>query len=101
MLKHLLPGAAFTIIDADAENLSTARRFIDGSVEVVHAWYTPEQVSGFDLVVLPLAFRGDREMIYRQPPAPFVIVHDWLWHRRGVGVVVSWLLLKRLNLVRP
>ena len=28
-----------------------------------------------------------------------VLVHDWIWARRGRGVVVSWLLLKRLNLV--
>jgi len=27
-------------------------------------------------------------------------VHDWIWHRRGEGVIVSWALLKRLNLVK-
>jgi hypothetical protein len=31
-----------------------------------------------------------------------VIVHDWIWSRRARGVVVSWWLLKRANLVeRP
>ena len=33
-------------------------------------------------------------------PARAVAVHDWIWHRRGEGFVVSFLLLKRLNLVR-
>jgi hypothetical protein len=28
------------------------------------------------------------------------VVHDWLWRPRGRSVVVSLLLLKRLNLVR-
>jgi hypothetical protein len=26
-------------------------------------------------------------------------VHDWLWRKRGVSRVVSFLLLKRVNLV--
>ena len=55
---------------------------------------------GADLVVLPLAFDGDRDAIYAHPPAPVVVVHDWIWRRRGEGYVVSFLLLKRLNLVR-
>ena len=54
----------------------------------------------FDLLVIPLAFIGDRATIYRRPPAPAVLVHDWLWHRRGAGVTISPLLLKRLNLVK-
>ena len=53
----------------------------------------------FDLLVVPLAFIGDRSVIYRRPPAPAVLVHDWLWRRRGTSVIVSLLLLKRLNLV--
>jgi hypothetical protein len=47
-----------------------------------------------------LCLDGDREAIYCRPPSPFVLVHDWIWHRRGVGAVVSTALLKRLNLVR-
>jgi hypothetical protein len=101
VLRRILPEADFTIIDGDAENLGTARQFVDGRVELIHAWYAPEAVREFDLVVFPLAFRGDRGEIYRQPPAARVVVHDWMWRRRGLGVIVSWLLLKRLNLVRP
>jgi hypothetical protein len=50
-------------------------------------------------VVIPLAFIGDREHVYLQPPANATMVHDWLWKPRGGGVRVSCLLLKRLNLV--
>jgi hypothetical protein len=51
--------------------------------------------------VFPLAFDGARAAGYRAPPAPVVFVHDWVWRRRGAGVVVSLLLLKRLNRVGP
>ena len=57
-------------------------------------------MEGFDVVVFPLAFSGDRPAIYRDPPAPVVFVHDWIWRRRGDGVVISLLLLKRLNRVQ-
>jgi hypothetical protein len=52
-----------------------------------------------DLVVVPLSFMGDRRAVYEHPPARIVLVHDWLWNSHGGGVRVSWLLLKRLNLV--
>jgi hypothetical protein len=52
-----------------------------------------------DLLVVPLCFDGDREAIYRHPPARAVIVHDWLWRPRGTSRVVSFALLKRVNLV--
>jgi len=50
-------------------------------------------------VVIPLAFDGSRSAIYRQPPAPAVLVHDWFWRPRGTSVIISHSLLKRLNLV--
>ena len=58
-------------------------------------------MKGFDVVVFPLAFTGDRSGIYREPPAPVVFVHDWIWQRRGASVVISLLLFKRLNRVQP
>jgi len=66
----------------------------------VHARHDPEQHVDADLVVVPLAYRGDRGRFYREPPAAKVIVHDWIWAPRGKTALVSWLLLKRLNLVR-
>ena len=56
-------------------------------------------IENADLVVVPLSFIGDRRTVYEQPPARAVLVHDWLWRTHGGGVRVSWLLLKRLNLV--
>jgi hypothetical protein len=52
-----------------------------------------------DLVVVPLALRGRKAEFYLYPPVPNVLIHDWLWRSRGQSMVVSWLLLKRLNLV--
>jgi hypothetical protein len=99
VLTRLLPGASFTVIDRSAENVAVARSLAPAGVEFVNASYDPALVRGFDVVVFPLAFDGEREGIYREPPATVVFVHDWVWRRRGMGVVVSWLLLKRLNLV--
>lgn len=98
-LDQLLPGASFTVIDRVAENIAVARPLAPAGADFVCAAYDPALVAGFDVVVFPLAFDGDRAAIYRAPPAPIVFVHDWLWCRRGAGVVVSYLLLKRLNRV--
>ena len=100
ILGRLLPQAKLVLIDLNAEHLAVARRFT-GEAECVSARFEPEAPCDFDLLVIPLAFVGDRAAIYRQPPAPAVLVHDWVWRRRGAGVVVSWWLLKRLNLVQP
>jgi hypothetical protein len=101
VLRRLLPGARFLVIDRSAENITTALPYAGPDVEFVHDCYRPELLAGCDLAVFPLAFVGDRAALYRSPPAPRVVVHDWLWRRRGTGAVVSPLLLKRLNLVRP
>ena len=99
-MDHHMHHSVFTILDANPDNLETASRFLDDKVRTVHAWYEPNHAAGFDLVVFPLAFRGERAELYRQPPAPLVAVHDWAWRQRGNGVLVSLFLLKRLNLVR-
>jgi hypothetical protein len=103
VLQRLLPQARFRVVDRSAENLALAQALLPNGadLEVVHEEYEPARLDGADLVVFPLAFIGDRAAIYHRPPAPFVLVHDWLWRRRGRGTVVSWLLLKRLNLVQP
>lgn len=100
VLGRLLPHAALTVVDLDPAHLESARAFLDARVRVVCRRFEPGDSEDADLVVIPLAFRGDREAIYRAPNAPLVLVHDWIWRRRGDGVRVSWLLLKRLNLVR-
>ena len=70
-----------------------------GRVRVRHELFDPGSTEPADLVVIPLSFIGDRDRVYREPAAPVVLVHDWMWKTRGGGVRVSWLLLKRLNLV--
>jgi hypothetical protein len=102
ILQTLLPAAHLTIIDGSPANLDRARAQLDGStVEFVHAWYPQADTGPYDLVVFPLSFGGRRGDVYRRPPARAVIVHDWIWRKRGVSHIVSILLLKRVNLVRP
>jgi len=100
LLRQLFPTAQLVIIDACIKHLDLARSFLPGDVEVVCDWYAPERHPGFDLVVIPLAYVGDRAQIYSCPPAPTTLVHDWLWRPYGDGRVVSWILLKRINLLR-
>jgi hypothetical protein len=100
VLRRLLPEASFVVIDRSEENLATARALAPAGISYEHACYEPSLVARCEVVVFPLAFVGDRDTIYRQPPAPIVFAHDWLWRCRGTGVIVSWLLLKRLNRLR-
>jgi len=103
ILRRLLPEAAITIVDANAAHLEIARRRLNGAnVRFVHErWVSTGSIAAeTDLVVFPLSFDGDRHAIYARPPARWVLVHDWIWRRRGASRVVSPLLLKRVNLVR-
>jgi hypothetical protein len=99
ILRQLLPHSRLVLIDMSADNLAVARRFLDGEVEFINKRFEPAVECQFDLLIIPLAFEGDRRTIYDRPPASAVLVHDWIWRRRGASVIVSWLLLKRLNLV--
>jgi hypothetical protein len=101
ILKQLLPSARITIIDASLANLERARALVDApDVEMVHARYAGTGGDRYDLLVIPLSFDGDRGAVYAHPPAAAVLVHDWIWHRRGESRIVSFALLKRINLVR-
>jgi fatty acid desaturase len=105
VLMKVLPAASLTIVDASARNLDIASRFLNGAIALRHRTYRlrsasqTDEADATDLVVIPLAFVGDRDGFYRDPPAPRVLVHDWIWRRRAEGVIVSWFLLKRLNLI--
>ena len=102
--SNLCPTARVTIIDADAAHLARARAHLAAchhpALELVHTTWDPRAPQTHDLIIVPLALVGDREAVYTAPGPPR-LVHDWVWRRRGPGVVVSWPLLKRLNLVRP
>jgi hypothetical protein len=102
IVRRLLPDASIRIIDADDEHLAIARPFLDDRVLCEHRAYdaAAPDAGEADLLVTPLAFVGDRPRLYDRPPARAVLVHDWVWRRRDLpGATVSWLLLKRLNLV--
>jgi hypothetical protein len=100
LLRELLPAASLTIVDSSPRNLQTARKFLGGGIEYRNERYVPGESRDCDLTVIPLCLDGDREAIYRHPPSPAVLVHEWIWRRRGVGAIVSALLLKRVNLLR-
>jgi hypothetical protein len=101
ILRQLRPSARLTVIDANLKNLVCARTWVGAETATfVNARYPrPDLASDFDLAIIPLAFAGDRASLYAHPPAPALIVHDWLWRRRGTSRIVSIALLKRMNLV--
>jgi hypothetical protein len=113
VLARLLPDARLTLVDAVPAHLAQARAFLEeGPHAHAHAHIHIRYVSGVfdaascapapDLLVVPLAFRGERARFYREPPAALVAVHDWMWRVRGCrGARVSFLLAKRINLVKP
>jgi len=97
VLKNIYPGADVVAIDGDQRHIEIAKRFV--KAKFIHEWFDPQRHGNFDLMVIPLAYVGDKRTLYEQPIAPNVLVHDWIWRKRGPGAVVSILLLKRLNLV--
>lgn len=99
ILERLLAGSELVIIDQSRRNLTRARRFLGDRATYRQAWYAPEEGRDFDLVVVPLAYRGDRERLYRDPEATALLIHDWIW-KSGEGAIVSPFLLKRINLIR-
>ncbi len=99
ILRRLRPEAHLTIVDAQRDHLEVARPFLADGVEMREQFFDPRSDDAGDLVVIPLSFIGNRRDVYRNPPARAALVHDWLWNTQGRSVRVSWLLLKRLNLV--
>jgi hypothetical protein len=119
ILRDLLPDAVITIVDDNREHLEIARSFLDRRadggdtharacraeaparrrVTFRHELYDPRTPDSADLLVIPLALIGNRQAFYRESPARWTLIHDWLWNRHADGVLVSLWLLKRLNLV--
>ena len=99
VLRRVSPQTSLTIVDANEEHLRVARRFLDGDVVLRQSFFAGSAPPGVDLAIVPLAYIGDRQQLYEEPPARLTLVHDWLWHKRGTSAVVSILLLKRVNLV--
>jgi hypothetical protein len=100
ILGELLPAAQLTIMDSEARNIEMARGMLGPNVQFRNERFMPGEGLDCDLAVVPLCLNGDRETVYAHPPSSAVLVHDWIWRRRGIGSVVSVVLLKRINLVR-
>lgn len=103
VLGRLLPAARLVIFDRSPANLAEAGRRLAAvstqAIEMIEGDFQLHGAAGFDLVVIPLGFRGDRGALYRSRGVPLMI-HDWIWRRRGLAsAVVSPFLLKRINLV--
>jgi hypothetical protein len=99
VLRELAPAAHITILDAEPRNLEIARMLLWPGTNCVSAYFTAGERLHCELTVVPLCFDGDRADVYWHPPSPIVLVHDWIWRPRGNSAVVSWLLLKRVNLI--
>jgi hypothetical protein len=101
LLKEIAPAADLTVIDSNQAHIGIAHQFLNGSVRYEHRTFQSSvSAETYDVVIIPLSFVGDRDSVYSRPAARAVLVHDWVWRRRGnASSVISWLLLKRLNLV--
>jgi Fatty acid desaturase len=101
VLRRLLPESRLVLIDLSVTNLETSRSFLSCDVEMINDRFDGRSPCDVDALIIPLALVGDRNAIYRDPPASLVFVHDWIWKRNNNtrSEVISWLLLKRLNLV--
>ncbi len=108
VLRELLPTSELVVIDASEANVAIAQEFLTGTVDgtrgvsFVVGWFEPERAQGFDLVVIPLGFAGDRDALYedRLSSRPATVIHDWAWRRRGdASECVGGFLFRRLNLV--
>ena len=101
LLRERFPDAALTVLDREPAHLALAAPDLPEAVATRVETYDPAQPPDVDLVVIPLSFAGDRRTAYAHPPPHgALLVHDWIWRRRGTGTVVSWWLLKRMNVVR-
>jgi len=100
VLRALYPDAKLVVIDANREHVERARRILnDERIAFVHARFPSSTSVDFDALVIPLSYDGDRALLYRRPPARTLIVHDWIWRKRGTSRIVSPFLLKRLNVI--
>ncbi len=93
LLRELWPAARITVLDASVAHLQRSRPWLPAGVTVQAGRFPECQERGHDLVVLPLALRGDRAAAVAAAHAAGarnVVVHDWLWcsppHARRVAL---------------
>ena len=109
LFAKLLPQAHLAIVDENARHIALAESTLLGAgVPAAQLTLRAERFDAprhrdFDLLVFPLGYIGDRDVLYKpRPDEPPRLIHDWLWRRRGTGgVIISGWLAKRLSLVWP
>ena len=108
VMSKLFPNAELTIIDGDEKNVGRARLLLaarDLKNPTIHYKIRPfrqEMDDGYDLLIAPLAFVGDRRELNAVSKSSALLTHDWIWHNRGQRrQTVSWLLLKQVSLALP
>lgn len=101
LLQERWPAATIVVLDADLQHLERARPWLPAGAVLQHGTFVAGERLDADLVVLPLAFVGDRTRTIQSPPAPLLVVHDWWWRRPpGSTAMVAWWLGKRVTLVQ-
>jgi hypothetical protein len=101
ILRNLYPEAEIIALDLNHDHVERAREQASDRIQFRIERFTGATTDAFDLISIPLAYQGNRQAIYMRPPAPVVVVHDWIWnwHWTRPEAVVSFVLLKRINLV--
>lgn len=100
VLRELAPDARLDVLDLAPASLALARAHLaDPNITWrLGAWQPGDDVMA-DVVVVPLAYRGDRRALLARERTT-KIVHLWLWNRAPhPSAVVAWWLLKRVVLV--
>jgi fatty acid desaturase len=105
LLRRAFPRASICVIDKSDASVARARAYLAArelacdDVEFHVDAFDPIRHAGFDLVITPLAYVGSAAGLERLGERTPLLRHDWIWRRRrGASAVVSWLLLKRMNL---
>jgi hypothetical protein len=107
-LGAVFPEAQLVLVDARAEHLARARHHLACTAPELAARATYQtmrvrDLASFsaDLVVIPLAFEGDRTRLWTQAAHPALAVHEWSSGPTSpASVRVSRLLCKRIRFVR-
>ncbi|MCB9729750.1 MAG: fatty acid desaturase [Deltaproteobacteria bacterium] len=102
-LATVLPEATLVVMDTDPAHLDCARELLAARglapprVAFRRGTWQPGQPVDAELVVVPLAFEGDRAALYRPTAVP-TLVHAFPWEARGLPAepVSRILLFKRL-----
>src|SRR4029453_1344677 len=79
ILRKLRPEASLGVAGPGRAPLGLARPFLTGPIELREHFFDPRSHDGGDLIVIPVSFIGNRDDVYRHPPARAVLVHRWLW----------------------